>query len=419
MWKEQHLYGSSRLGMWQPEKVLSGVVLPMLGVCGDGQGVRLYELMYHLGNVLATINDKGKVVSAQDYFPFGLKLDGRHFNTEGYRFGFNGKEYEGTFKSQDYGMRIYRPDLGRFLSVDPIGRKYPELTPYQFASNTPIIAVDIDGLEAEWVNQTIWTEREKAKKEGGEAAAQQFDAGVSAGALPTVVLLVDVFITKGWLSRTLGTGTLLNAISNDHAASNIKDNTTAKAKLANEASEGYKSAAIGYLFGKALGAAGKALTKSKVAGQVKNWTKITEERLDDIDEDMVMLNNTAYNLHLKQGGNTVRVGSSYMDEHGILNFEIAVPSNLQKQGIAGEVFKKAITANNPVAVRGTWLAGDVENSTNFSTYRRLVDVEHIAPEKAVFMTPTGKLAAKNGFDGTPHINMDNQSGVQVVFNKPN
>lgn len=35
----------------------------------------------------------------------------------------------------------------RFLSIDPIGRKYPELTPYQFASYTPIQAVDLDGLE--------------------------------------------------------------------------------------------------------------------------------------------------------------------------------------------------------------------------------------------------------------------------------
>ena len=36
----------------------------------------------------------------------------------------------------------------RFLSVDPIGRKFPELTPYQFASNRPIDAIDLDGLEA-------------------------------------------------------------------------------------------------------------------------------------------------------------------------------------------------------------------------------------------------------------------------------
>ncbi len=38
--------------------------------------------------------------------------------------------------------------LSRFFSVDPIANKYPELTPYQFASNTPIQAIDLDGAEA-------------------------------------------------------------------------------------------------------------------------------------------------------------------------------------------------------------------------------------------------------------------------------
>jgi hypothetical protein len=37
--------------------------------------------------------------------------------------------------------------LCRFLSVDPLAPKYPELTTYQFASNTPIMAIDLDGLE--------------------------------------------------------------------------------------------------------------------------------------------------------------------------------------------------------------------------------------------------------------------------------
>jgi hypothetical protein len=44
-------------------------------------------------------------------------------------------------------MRIYDPRVGRFLSTDPITKSYPQLTPYQFASNTPIQAIDIDGLE--------------------------------------------------------------------------------------------------------------------------------------------------------------------------------------------------------------------------------------------------------------------------------
>jgi len=54
---------------------------------------------------------------------------------------------KGEGNQQDYGMRIYDPRLGKFLSVDPIANKYPELTPYQFASNRPIDGIDLDGLE--------------------------------------------------------------------------------------------------------------------------------------------------------------------------------------------------------------------------------------------------------------------------------
>jgi len=68
-----------------------------------------------------------------------------------YRYGFNGKETENDVKGigneQDYGMRIYDPRLGRFLSVDPLTKSYPWYTPYQFAGNKPIWAVDLDGLE--------------------------------------------------------------------------------------------------------------------------------------------------------------------------------------------------------------------------------------------------------------------------------
>lgn len=71
--------------------------------------------------------------------------------TRVYSYGFNGKENDdevkGTGNQQDYGMRIYDPRLGRFLSVDPISRDYPSLTPYQFAGNSPIQFIDADGLE--------------------------------------------------------------------------------------------------------------------------------------------------------------------------------------------------------------------------------------------------------------------------------
>jgi RHS repeat-associated protein len=121
-----------------------------------------------LGNVQVVVSDRkvpipeatnttisyftADIVSATDYYAFGAVMPDRSFNAAGYRFGFNGKENDnevkGTGNQQDYGMRIYDGRIGRFLSVDALTKKFSMLTPYQFASNTPIQAIDLDGLEA-------------------------------------------------------------------------------------------------------------------------------------------------------------------------------------------------------------------------------------------------------------------------------
>ncbi|MBL7737442.1 MAG: hypothetical protein JNL51_18430, partial [Chitinophagaceae bacterium] len=166
---ERPLYGSSRLGIYQQDVNVDGGPADMSDSLAVKyyRGYRHYELSNHLGNVLATITDKKKgvdensngivdyydadVTSAQDYYPFGMIMPGRNWSSSTYRFGFNGKENDNEIKGlgnqQDYGMRIYDPRIGRFLSVDPITKEYPELTPYQFASNKPINSIDIDGLE--------------------------------------------------------------------------------------------------------------------------------------------------------------------------------------------------------------------------------------------------------------------------------
>lgn len=71
-----------------------------------------------------------------------------------YRYGFNGKEKDdevsGKGNQYDYGFRIYNPRLGRFLSVDPLFSTkglYPWYSPYHFAGNSPILNVDVEGLE--------------------------------------------------------------------------------------------------------------------------------------------------------------------------------------------------------------------------------------------------------------------------------
>lgn len=86
-----------------------------------------------------------------DYSPFGVSLDGRTMESEFYRYGFNGKvkddEVDGEGNIYDYGYRIYNCRIGKFLSRDPLAKSYPFYTPYQFAGNTPIMAIDLDGRE--------------------------------------------------------------------------------------------------------------------------------------------------------------------------------------------------------------------------------------------------------------------------------
>jgi RHS repeat-associated protein len=166
--QEQHLYGSSRLGLNTPDLEMIGA-LSNLDTMKSWFGNKTYELSNHLGNVLTVISDRkiqldgnsntevdgyvSDISSSTDYYAFGQSMPGRKFNSNQYRYGFNGKENdqetvstgEGT---QDYGMRIYNPALGKFLSVDPLTKKYAFYTPYQFAGNKPINCIDIDGLES-------------------------------------------------------------------------------------------------------------------------------------------------------------------------------------------------------------------------------------------------------------------------------
>ncbi len=173
---EVHIYGSSRIGIEQRNITYSTSPFAWIGTEQHRHaGTKRYELTDHLGNVRVTVSDllvdrptgfgyatqDAEVMDRRDYYPFGMEMPGRRWRATGEdaaRFGFNGKENDNEVKGegnqQDYGFRIYDPRIARFLSVDPLAPDYPELTTYQFASNTPIWATDLDGLEARVYTET-------------------------------------------------------------------------------------------------------------------------------------------------------------------------------------------------------------------------------------------------------------------------
>jgi RHS repeat-associated protein len=142
--EEQHIYGSSRLGIFKKDKTIKNKARAL--------GERRYELTDHLGNVRVVMSDYKRtaviVLSATDYYPFGM-VARTYTSPEEYRYGFNGKELDTDIggASYDYGFRIYDARIAKFLSVDPLSPKYPYYTPYQFAANRPIQGIDLDGKE--------------------------------------------------------------------------------------------------------------------------------------------------------------------------------------------------------------------------------------------------------------------------------
>jgi RHS repeat-associated protein len=187
-WLEQHLYGRERIGVLSPGmKILPGAntsdsyaANSSLGPVQGLLGLRSYELVNHLHNVLAVISDKkiaipiqggtsidhyeADVQTMEDYYPFGMGMPGRIYAAAGvpvYRYGFNGKENDDEVKGSgdqiDYGMRMYDPRAGRFLSVDPLQKKFADMSPYVYAMDRPVDGVDLDGLEWYYSNFFGWT----------------------------------------------------------------------------------------------------------------------------------------------------------------------------------------------------------------------------------------------------------------------
>jgi RHS repeat-associated protein len=164
-WVEQHLYGTRKLGLWHPNiEVTSSWLAPSTGNGQINIGEREYELSNHLGNVLATISDgktgiqgsngsidyyEANVLTASDYYPFGMQMPGRTYNGGNYRYGFNGKENDNEVKGngaqQDFGNRAYDTRIARFLSVDRLSATYPGSSPYNVSADNPILLIDNNG----------------------------------------------------------------------------------------------------------------------------------------------------------------------------------------------------------------------------------------------------------------------------------
>lgn len=93
---------------------------------------------------------KSPVIQTDDYYPFGLTFNSySRENSVEQNYLFAGKELQKNLELnwEDFGARMYMPDIGRWSCIDPLAEKYMPISPYAYALNNPLIFVDHDGRD--------------------------------------------------------------------------------------------------------------------------------------------------------------------------------------------------------------------------------------------------------------------------------
>ena len=116
----------------------------------EASGTIYWHHTDHQGSVVATSNASGAPVSLVNYSPngeLGTAADGASLTAPptGSPFGYTGRQYDSETGLWQYRARYYHPQLGQFVSTDPIGTKDdPNL--YLYVGQDPVNRVDPTGL---------------------------------------------------------------------------------------------------------------------------------------------------------------------------------------------------------------------------------------------------------------------------------
>ena len=128
----------------------AGMTLARIRTDATNNGVFTYLHPDHLGSPQAGTAETGTIAFREQYTPFGEALVGHAAND-------NQSGFTGHIKDSDTGLnymqaRYYDPNIGRFLSIDPVTfmdtGDTVQFNRYAYANNDPVNMLDPDGNDA-------------------------------------------------------------------------------------------------------------------------------------------------------------------------------------------------------------------------------------------------------------------------------
>lgn len=162
--KELDLYGSDRIGNITTNDLLvqsqtaGPPLVELTQIKSRVLGTKNYELVNHLGNVLAVVSDRkisvdntgdGKadffmpdLLSTTDYYTFGQEMSGRKWELSTYRYGMNTQEKDDEIFKGAYGAKFWEYDsrIGRRWNTDPVVKD--DESPYACFGGNAILNAD-------------------------------------------------------------------------------------------------------------------------------------------------------------------------------------------------------------------------------------------------------------------------------------
>ncbi|MFK5937203.1 MAG: SpvB/TcaC N-terminal domain-containing protein [Sulfurimonas sp.] len=154
-----------------------------------------YQLHNHLGSSSLELDDNAKLISYEEYHPFGTtayQAVSKTIKSTAKRYRYTGMERDEESGFSYHSARYYLPWLGRWLSVDPIE---DGVNVYAYVGNSPINSLDTTGENSESIISSI--------KNGDEIGYDKLNLSPISTALTTIDLLKNAYVKAAENEKTM------------------------------------------------------------------------------------------------------------------------------------------------------------------------------------------------------------------------